>query len=393
VAALLPLEDAIRLVLEHARPLASEPLLIGAAAGRVLAEAATAQVDLPPFRSSAMDGFAVRAGDLPGSLPLVGESAAGLPATEPLGPDTAMRIATGGVVPEGADAVVPREQAEAGEAVVAFVTGIDPGANIREPGRDIRAGETVLGVGAELGYAQVAALAAAGCSQVRCAVRPRVAILVTGSELRPPGEPLEPGQLYESNGLLLAAALEAAGATVERLAVVSDVREELRGALARALGGFDVLVTTGGVSVGEHDLVRETQQELGVEEVFWRVAMKPGKPVAFGTRGGCLVFNLPGNPVSVLAGFEMFVRPALRALLGVPDPGPRYRRGVLAAPIRRNAHRFELVRALAREGGIEPVLGQESHMIVRAAQANALVAVEPGEGELAAGATVRFIPL
>lgn len=392
MADLLPLEDAIRLVSEHVRPLGSEVVPVGDAAGRVLAEAATARTDLPPFRSSAMDGFAVRAGDLPGTLPIAGESAAGHPAPEPLRPGTAVRIATGGVVPEDADAVVPREQAEDGDGEVTIAGEAAPGANIREPGRDIRTGEVVLDAGAELGYAQVAALAAAGIADVRCARRPHVAILVTGSELRPAGEELEPGQLYESNGLLLAAALEAAGATLERFDVVSDDREELDHALARALHGFDVLVTTGGVSVGEHDLVREAQGELGVEEVFWRVSMKPGKPVAFGTHAGCLVFNLPGNPVSVLVGFEVFVRPALRALQGAPDPGPRYERGVLAAPVRRNLHRFEFVRAIVRDGEVEAVAGQESHMIVRAAPANALVAVEPGEDELAAGTVVRFIP-
>jgi molybdopterin molybdotransferase len=340
-----------------------------------------------------MDGFAVRTGDLPGTLPLIGESAAGHPATEALRPGTTIRIATGGVVPEGADAVVPHELTESRVAEIVFPKPVAAGANIREPGRDIQAGTPVLGAGAELGHAQVGALAAAGCAELRCARRPRVAILVTGSELRSPGDELDPGELYESNGLLLAAALEAAGAIVERLDAVSDDPAELRGALGRALDGFDVLVTTGGVSVGEHDLVRATQQELGVEEVFWRVSVKPGKPVAFGMRGRCLVFNLPGNPVSVLVGFEAFVRPALRALAGVSDPGPRYERDVLRAPVRRNAHRFEFVRAFAREEGIEPVIGQESHMIVRAAQANVLVAVEPGEGELAAGTTVRFIRL
>jgi molybdopterin molybdotransferase len=178
---------------------------------------------------------------------------------------------------------------------------------------------------------------------------------------------------------------------------VADDEAEHRRTMERALLGFDMLITTGGASVGPHDLVRKVQAELRVEELFWGVAMKPGKPVAFGVRRDHLVFNLPGNPVSVLATFELLVRPAINALLGLPDPLPAFRNGTLAAAVRRNADRDELVRATRRRDDgaevLEPLSGQESHMIVRAGRANALVWVEAGEGELAAGSPVRYLPL
>lgn len=261
----------------------------------------------------------------------------------------------------------------------------------------MRAGEDVLEAGARLGAAQVGALAAAGVTEVRCTKRPRVGILVTGTELRLPGEQLREGEIYESNGLLLATALGGAGAVPAQLGIVADDPEEHRRTMERALLGFDMLVTSGGASVGPHDLVREVQRELRVEEVFWGVAVKPGKPVAFGVRRDHLVFNLPGNPVSVLVTFELFVRPAVNALLGAIDPLPAFQQGTLATPVRRNAHRDELVRAVAKKDNegvsLEPLPGQESHMIVRAGLATALVLVEAGEGELPAGGTVSFLSL
>src|SRR5581483_1772874 len=228
--------------------------------------------------------------------------------------------------------------------------------------------------------------------EVVCTRRPRVVVLATGSELVPPGTPLQPGQVYEANALMLASALAAAGAQVERLPAVADDESAHRDAIARGLEA-DVLVTSGGVSVGPHDLVRRIESELGVEEVFWQVAVKPGKPVAFGVRGRTLVFGLPGNPVSSLVGCELFVKPALRALQGLAQPLPRFERGRLLAPLRRNAARDELVRARADDGAIEPLTGQESHMIARAAVADALVYVPQGEGSLEAGAEVRWLRL
>ena len=253
---------------------------------------------------------------------------------------------------------------------MAVAAPVAAGANVRDRGGDVVPGETVLEPGVVLGPAQVAALAAAGVSEVRCTKRPRVGILVTGSELRTAGRAARAGQIYESNGLLLAAALQLGGRRSRPARGRCRHRDELRRTMERALLGFDMLVTTGGASVGPHDLVRKVQAEFRVEEVFWGVAMRPGKPVSFGVRRDHLVFDLPGNPVCVLVTFELFVRPAINALLGVPDPLPAYRHGTLAAPVRRNADRDEFVRAQARGGGdgeplLEPLAGQESHMIVR----------------------------
>jgi molybdopterin molybdotransferase len=221
-------------------------------------------------------------------------------------------------------------------------------------------------------------------------------VLTTGSELARVGEPLAPGQVYESNGLMLAVALAAVGAEVEALPAVADDESAHREALARGLAA-DVLVTSGGVSVGAHDLVRRIEAELGVEEVFWQVAVKPGKPVSFGVHGATLVFGLPGNPVSSLVGCELLVKPALRALQGLREPLPRFEAGRLASPLRRGEGRDELVRARSHPGPegtvLEPLSGQESHMIVRAAAADALVLVPRGMGELAAGALVSWLRL
>jgi molybdopterin molybdotransferase len=396
MAELLSLADARRRVLEHATPLGSESVSLVEAAGRVLAEDGRAVVDLPPFPSSAMDGFALRFADTPGTLPVVARIAAGLPAARPLGAGESMAIATGGVVPDGADAVIPLEVVVESDNEVEVGNRVEEGAHIRPRGGDVRSGDVVVPRGTRLAAAQVAALAAAGVGEAVVSRRPRVAILSTGTELRQPGEPLGPGEIYEANGILLATTLAAAGAQVQRLPPVADDEEAHREVLERALEA-DVVVTSGGVSVGPHDLVRRILGELGVEEVFWGVAVKPGKPLAFGVRGRTLVFGLPGNPVSSLVGATLFVHPALLALQGANEPGPVFHEARLAAAVRRNAQRDELLRARTRatDDGlvIEPVTGQESHMIVRAAGADALLFAPRGDGELAAGSSVRYLPL
>jgi molybdopterin molybdotransferase len=396
VTEIISLQEAQALVLDRVRPLGWETVPLERAGGRVLAEPARAAVDLPPFRSSAMDGYAVRSADTPGALPVVFRIAAGAPAPHPLAEGEAMAIATGGVVPEGADAVIQHEHVVERDNQVEIPRAVAANANIRNPGRDVAAGEVVIRAGTRLGAAQIGALAASGVAEVVCSLRPRVAVLSTGTELRAPGSPLGPGEVYEANGVMLSTQLTAAGAEVRRLDAVADDEAEHRRALEQGLE-FDVLVTSGGVSVGPHDLVRRIEAELGVEEVFWRVAVRPGKPVAFGVRGTTLVFGLPGNPVSTLVGCELFVRPAVLGLQGAADPGPRFAAGRLAVTVTRNPVRDDLVRArstVTDEGvSLEPVTGQESHMIVRAAEADALVLVPRGEGELAAGATVRYLPL
>jgi molybdopterin molybdotransferase len=397
VAELLPLEEAQRLVLDRVRPLESESVPLERAAGRVLAEAARARVDLPPFPSSAMDGFALRAADTPGELRRAEvEAAAGSPAGRALAPGEAVAIATGGVVPAGADAVIPVEYVVESDNRIRIGERVEVGAHVRPRGGDAREGDAVVEAGRVLGPAQLGALAAAGVAEVVCSLKPRAAVLVTGSELRQPGERLDSGQIYEANGVMLAAQLESAGAVVSGVETVADDPDAHRRALESALEG-DLVVSSGGVSVGPHDLIRTVATDLGVEEVFWRVAVKPGKPVWFGVRGGTLVLALPGNPVSSLVGFELFVRPTLLALQGVSDPGPDYAFGELARPVRQNRARDEFVRArrLPSAGRVtlEPLEGQESHMIARAALADSLVHVPRGDGELESGTPVRYLAI
>jgi molybdopterin molybdotransferase len=396
VVELLTIEVALARIVEYASHLPVETLAVADTFGRVLREEARSVVDLPPFPSSAMDGFALRAADAPGELPIAYRVAAGTAPPGPLPADSAAGISTGGTVPEHADAVVPVELVADRGSHVAIGTTVPVGQHVRPRGGDVRAGDTVAEVGARIGAAQIGALAAAGIAQVVCSVRPRVAVLATGSELRPAGETLDAGQIYESNCSMIAAVLARPGADVDVLPVVADDADAHREALARGLDA-DVLVTSGGVSMGEHDLVRRVEADLGVQEVFWGVAVKPGKPISFGVRDQTLVFGLPGNPVSSLVGALVFVSTGIRAAQAARDPGPRYALGVVQGPLRRNPQRDEFLRATRLERGedvvLEAISGQESHMIARAARADALVHVPRGEGEIAPGSLARFLAL
>jgi molybdopterin molybdotransferase len=387
---------ALEAVLGRSAALSVEEAELESAAGRVLASAVRSPIDLPPFPSSSMDGFAVRAADTPGSLRVVGKVAAGRPVSRALGRGEAIDISTGGVVPEGADAVVPIERVIVRDGEVDIATAFASGDNIRRAGGDVTVGAALLEPGALLTPARLAALAACGIERVPVHRRPRVVVLATGSELRRPGEPLEPGQIYESNGIMLAAAIAESGALVERLAAAEDTEGALEQALTRALEA-DVVVTSGGVSVGPHDLVRRVERALGVEEVFWRVAMRPGKPLAFGVRDATLVFGLPGNPVSSLVGCLLFVRPALLALQGHPCPEPPFRPGTLARPVQPRPERDDYVRARLTWDAdgplLDPIGGQESHMIVRTTAADALVHVPRGTEVVRAGERIAYLAL
>ncbi len=395
--ALVSIEAALATIAAHAQPLDEvEPVDLADARGRVLAEDLRAELDLPTFASSAMDGFALRAEDTPGSLELIGESAAGRPFAGMLRSGTAVTISTGAVVPEGADAVLPVELSRRDEAGLHVDEPVAGEANVRPRGSDVTRGETLLPAGLRIGPAQIGAAAAVGLRSLPCRRAPRVAVMSTGTELRAPGEPLGPGEIYDSNSPMLRSALAAAGARAVSVPAVPDNPAAHREALARALE-HDVVITSGGVSVGEHDLVRAAAAELGVRELFWRIALRPGKPLSFGVRERTLVFGLPGNPVSALVCFELFVRPAVLALQGAPF-SPGFRHGILAAPVRRNRERDELIRVTASAGGdapprLTPLSGQSSHQIAVTAGADGLARIPTGDGELPAGTSVGFLPL
>jgi len=361
----------------------------------VLARDVVAAVDLPPFTTSAMDGYAVRAVEIGGApVPVAFRVAAGDAPAE-LPPGACAGIATGAPLPLGADAVVPIENArEQDGGLVAAPPA--PGANVRPAGGDITAGQVVAQAGATLGPALLAAIASSGGGAADVSAPPRIAILATGSELATPGQPLLPGQIYESNTTALAAQSVRAGAVVVAVASVVDDRAATERAFADAIAGADVVVSSGGVSVGPHDHVKPALERLGVREVFWRVAHKPGKPLWFGVApSGALVFGLPGNPVSSLVCFELFVREALAAMTGAASRTRPVAR--LAAPVRRLAERDHAVRCRLAPGPdgelLHPQTEQDSHLIAHAAAADALALVPAGDGEAAAGDLVEYITI
>ncbi|MGI8750340.1 MAG: molybdopterin molybdotransferase MoeA [Thermoleophilaceae bacterium] len=390
----LPIEEARGLVLEAIEPLDSESVPIERARGRVLAESVVSAADVPPFSSSAMDGFAVPPGES-GALRVAGEARAGHPFAGTVESGTAVRISTGAVVPEGTGAVVMVERTEEAHGEVT-VPDVDARANIRGAGDDIRQGQTVLEAGVQLGAAALGVAASIGRKQMACARIPRVALLATGDELAAPGAALGPGQIHSSNTPALAALVEGAGGRPALGEDVPDTAAGTRAALARAVEEADVVCVTGGVSVGPHDHVKGAFSELGIEERFWRVALKPGKPTWFGVgatgerRVAC--FGLPGNPVSAVVTFILFVRPALRALQGA-DPSATRIRAELTEAVPRLAGRTQAVRCRLRAGPrgweVTPTGPQGSHQLTSMLGAGALAIVAPGEGELHPGDPVE----
>jgi molybdopterin molybdotransferase len=393
-AVLISIEEGRRLVLEAVRMLGSERVALPDAHGRVLAEDLTSAVDVPPFDSSAMDGFALVAGPAR-ELDVEGESRAGHPFEGELEPGTAVRISTGAAVPAAATAVIAVEHTSEADGRVS-VEETAAGANIRRAGEDLRAGDVVLGRGTRLGPAELGVAASVGRAELVCARRPRVALLVTGDELVQPGEQLGPGQIYSSNAFALAGQVAAAGAELVTRETVPDSAAGTHAALERALSGSDVVIASGGVSVGPHDHVKDALRELGVAERFWRVALRPGKPTWFGTRADVLAFGLPGNPVSAMVTFELFVRPALAALQGA-DPAVPSASATLDEPVARNSRREQALRVRLRhaDDGLHALTTGEqgSHMLTSMLGADALALVPPGEGKLGAGERVEVLLL
>lgn len=381
----IPFERALELAREHAVRLGSEPVELRLAEGRRLAEDLHVLADHPPFTNSAMDGFAVRAADTPGTLRVVGESAAGEPWAGALGPGQALRISTGAAVPDGADAVVRREVAD-DEGLQVLVPEARPGQFVRVRGEDARAGDPLLPSGHLLAAHQLGAVAGAGHPFVSCVRRPRVAVLVSGGEVAPVGAPLAPGQVWDINGTVVPALAAAAGAEVVLCAHVPDDHAATRGALAEALAVADVVFSTGGASVGDHDHLRPALGDLGVREVFWGVGIRPGHPLWLGRGEESLVMALPGNPVSAVVCFSVFGRP----LLGCDD---RWAPAPLAVPYRSPTPRTDLIRCTMTAEGLLPASRQASHDITSLAVATHIAAVPAGAGAVAAGEALPAVAL
>ena len=391
--------EAAALVLERTPVLPAEEVGLGECWGRVAAEDVVATGPLPPFPSSAVDGYAVRAADGGGRLRVGGESAAGRPFAGELPPGSAARILTGGVLPAGADTVVMVEdvEQEAGGAVVVVPEGFPAGRNFHRPGDDLRAGDVVVRRGSRLGAAELGLAAAIGIPRLRVHRRPRVALLSTGDELVEVGERPGPGQIVDSNRWALLAALREAGAAVTPLGLAPDRADALRDLVLTALRNHEVLLTSGGVSVGTHDLVKPLLESLG-EVHLGRVKLKPGKPFTFATLPEeRLAFGLPGFPVSSLVTFEVFVRPALRKMQGHRELQRPVLPVRLAYEAKAAGDRTEYQRVtLSREGRDLVAVStgsQSSSRLMSLAGAHALVRVPPGGRGIPAGTVVEAIIL
>jgi molybdopterin molybdotransferase len=398
--AMLRVEEAQERMLAEVTIGPAEMVPLRDAHRRVLREDITAQSDAPAADNSAMDGYAVRAADIaavPVALPVVGDIPAGHPAQAPLRRGTAMRIMTGAFVPEGADTVVQVELTDGHTDRVTIHKSVPIGANIRRRGEDLRAGQIVLRSGVRIGPAEMASLAGAGKSQVRVGKRPTVAILSTGDELLDVDAPPSPGKIINTNAYLLAALVAEAGAIARPLPIVRDTREATIAALETALES-DFVLSSGGVSVGAYDFVKEALEAVGAETKFWRVAMKPGKPVVLSRRGDRVVFGLPGNPVSCFVAFHLFVFPALRKAVGEEGPlTPSPVRATLAAPLRAPGDRrlYARVHVSARDGALvaTPLTSQSSGALSSMLGANGLAVVEEGVTRVEEGENVPVLLL
>lgn len=368
-------DDALATVLSCVQALPARTLRFDRALGMALAEDVVSRDYLPLFNSSAVDGYAVLVSDVadagrddPAALRFAGEIKAGDASRLRVRPGTALRILTGARVPAGADAVVMKEDTRVDGVTIRIFKSVPPGANIRRKGEELRPRDIALEKGRVVTPAVIGQLAALGRTSVRVHRRPRVGVLVTGNELRPPSASLQQGQIRDSNSFMLTAALRALGIEPAAVRRVRDTRAAVRRAIEELLSSVDVLVTSGGVSVGEYDFVREAFEACGVRERIWKIAIKPGKPNYFGTAGKRLVFGLPGNPVAALLSFHQFVRPAIERLMGAQAPAAAPCSAVLGADLRKKAGRLEFVRVrLAPDatGALEavPTRGQESHMV------------------------------
>ncbi len=400
---MIEVREALGLVLEGLPLLEGEMVALPASRGRVLAEEIRSPRDVPPFRNSAMDGYAVRSADIahagaerPVRLSVLETIGAGSVASQPVGDGQSIRIMTGAPVPEGADTVVRVEDTDAGDVEVAVQVAVENGSNIRHPGEDVRAGDVVFEVGRILRAADIGVLASIGVSVVRVVRKPRVAILATGDELVEVGQPLGPGQIVNSNAYTLAAAVEEVGCEAVVTGIVRDRPEAMREAFARGLRA-DAMLSTGGVSVGNFDFVRSILAELGYRESFWKVAQKPGKPISHGRCGTTPVFGLPGNPVSALVCFYVYVVPALRTMMRLRDVHLTALRATLDGEVSSPERLTEFVRC-ALDGPLDALrarsTGSQSSGVLRSLSIGDGLIVSPkGESKLRDGSAVRVILL
>ncbi len=387
-----PLAEATESVIDGARRLGSETVELADALNRITAHDIVAREDIPPFPNSAMDGYAVRSGDVAvegAMLRVVAEIAAGRPADQELGPGEAMKIMTGAPIPQGSDTVVKVEDTEQLDDVVKVKPIVPPGTSCRAAGSDVPKGATVIQQGTRLLGTQLGVLATIGEARPSVSRRPRVALFSTGDELTAPGAAaLRPGQIRDSNRVLLHAGLDEV-ATVLDQGIVRDDPVELHASFTRAAAGSDAIVTSGGVSMGDHDHVRRILGDLGSID-FWKVAMKPAKPFAFGSLGGVPFFGLPGNPVSAFVAFEQLVRPALLAMQGASRLFRPRVKALAGAKITSDPDRMEFVRVRINTDARGRVMatpsgGQGSHMLAALADADAFALIPVGVALVKAG--------
>ncbi|HEX7860079.1 MAG TPA: gephyrin-like molybdotransferase Glp [Verrucomicrobiae bacterium] len=381
---MISLEEAKERLFASIKTARTERVPLIHALGRICAEPISSLVDLPGFDNSAMDGYAVRADDLrsasesqPIELKVIGRIGAGETFGGIVSPGTCLRLFTGSVVPEGADAVVMQEEVHAENGAARFAETVKPFENIRLRGEDIRTGTQIADAGDLLNATRLALLAATGHSEVAVSVQPRIALLATGDELVEPGLPLGPGKIYESNRLLLASLLRSLQIKPTVLPLVPDTLEATTSTLEAAFANHEVVITTGGVSVGEFDFVKEAFTRIGGVIDHWKVAIRPGKPFVFGRLEKRFLFGLPGNPVSALVTFLVLVRPALLKMMGARECELATVGGELTAPISNPGDRRHFVRCEYKKGGVRPLGRQASHMLGSLGDANCLVDVPP----------------
>lgn len=396
---LLPVDEALARIMAAISPKGCESVALDAAAGRVLAAPVPASTDNPPFDASAMDGYAVRAEDVHEGAVLrqIGVSQAGEAFAGTVSKGVCARIFTGAPMPEGADTVIMQEQTMADGDAITFLADSVPGKNVRPRGHDFRTGDILVAAGARLSPNHIALIAAANHASITVTQAPHIAIMATGDELVPPGSPLPMGRIVGSNSFGLGALFAPYAAGIADLGIIPDDMGILNRAIGAALDNApDVLVTTGGASVGEHDLVQDALKANGVEIDFWRIAMRPGKPLMFGRKDKTIVFGLPGNPVSALVTATVFVLPAIRAMLGETPPARLTM--PLASPLPANGPRRHFIRAFrtpAENGvtGVAPIGETDSGHLSSLAKSDCLIVQrEHDEGRMA-GAPVEVIEL